>query len=104
MTYTDLELFAGGGGLALGLNQSGFKSVGMIENNHDACKTLKRNFANVPVIKHDITELNSESKEIQYLLPYYRKLDLISGGYPCQSFSYAGKQLGLADTRGTLFY
>ena len=104
MTYTDLELFAGGGGLALGLNQSGFKSVGMIENNHDACKTLKRNFANVPVIEHDITDLNSESKGIQYLLSYYRKLDLISGGYPCQSYSYSGKQLGLADIRGTLFY
>ena len=104
MNYTDLELFAGGGGLALGLNQAGFKSVGMIENNHDACCTLKRNFADVPVIEHDITNLNSESKEIQFLLPYYRKLDLISGGYPCQSFSYAGKQLGFADTRGTLFY
>ena len=97
MNYTDLELFAGGGGLALGLNQAGFKSVGMIENSHDACKTLKRNFANLPVIEHDITELNSESKEIKYLSSYYRKLDLISGGYPCQSYSYSGKQLGLAD-------
>ena len=101
---TNLELFAGGGGLALGLKQAGFNQLGLIENDEVCVKTLKQNGFNCPIIDKDITKLNKDSLEVQYLKKYIGNLDLLSGGFPCQSFSYAGKGLGFADTRGTLFH
>lgn len=96
-----VELFAGGGGLALGLEQAGFNNVGVLENQHDACETLRKNKPNWNVIEQDITTVDDIFKFIPK--KFKGKIDLLSGGYPCQSFSYAGKGLGLADTRGTLF-
>lgn len=96
--FTVLELFAGAGGLALGLELAGFKTVGLIENDKNACSTLRTNKPQWNVIEKDITKI----QHIKELIP--DDIDLISGGFPCQSFSIAGKQLGLQDTRGTLFY
>jgi DNA (cytosine-5)-methyltransferase 1 len=94
--YSVLELFAGAGGLAIGLEKAGLKCVALNEIDKWACQTLRKNRPNWKVLEGDIK--NFDFKE------YYEKVDVVTGGFPCQSFSYAGKKLGLADARGTLFY
>ncbi len=100
--YSVIELFAGAGGLGLGLEQAGFETKGAVEFNKWACKTLKTNRPNWNVIAEDIEKISKEG--IRSYLEEDEEIDLLSGGYPCQSFSYAGNRLGVEDTRGTLFY
>lgn len=95
MEYTNIELFAGAGGLALGLEQAGIKGLAFIESNKSACNTLIKNRPKWNVIKDDIANVD--------FTKYKSKVDIVSGGAPCQAFSYAGKRLGFGDTRGTLF-
>ncbi|MDK1725812.1 DNA cytosine methyltransferase [Dellaglioa algida] len=103
--YNVLELFAGAGGLALGLEQSGFKEVGLVEIDKYACATLRHNRPEWNVIEEDITKITDEYDEgIYKYVDDGLSIDVVSGGFPCQSFSYAGKRMGLEDTRGTLFY
>lgn len=98
-----IELFAGAGGLALGIEKAGFEAIGLIEFDKAATETLKHNRPNWNVIHDDIA--NISSLDLEKLFKVKRgELELLSGGAPCQSFSYAGKRLGLDDTRGTLFY
>ena len=94
--YSVLELFAGAGGLALGLEQSGIKCAALNEIDKWACATLRNNRPHWNVLEGDIKNY-SFSK-------YQGKVDVVTGGFPCQAFSYAGKKLGLNDARGTLFY
>jgi DNA (cytosine-5)-methyltransferase 1 len=111
---TNIELFAGAGGLALGLEKAGFKSLGLVEFNKHATKTLRKNRSNWNVLEKDITKIESfkeevlkniiEEKKKEKVKKELEELDLISGGFPCQAFSYAGKGKGFEDTRGTLFY
>ena len=98
-----IELFAGAGGLALGVEKAGFDTIGLIEFDKDACDTLKTNRPNWRVIFDDIANISKLDLE-EYFDLKKGELDLLSGGEPCQAFSYAGKRLGLEDTRGTLFY
>lgn len=100
--YT-IELFAGAGGLALGLEKAGFNTIGLIEFDKDAADTLKRNRPQWNVINDDIANISPLNLE-KYFSIRRCDLDLLSGGAPCQAFSYAGKRLGLEDARGTLFY
>lgn len=102
-TFTCIELFAGAGGLALGLEKAGFETIGLIEYDKDAANTLSRNRPNWNVINDDIANVSCLNLQ-QYFGLKQGELDLLSGGAPCQSFSYAGKRLGLEDARGTLFY
>lgn len=94
--YTVLELFAGAGGLAVGLEKAGLKCIALNEFDKWACQTLRKNRPNWNLLEGDIKDLNFSE--------YHSKVDVVTGGFPCQAFSYAGKQLGLADARGTLFY
>ncbi len=94
--YKSIELFAGAGGLALGLERAGFSHVMLNEIDKDACQTLRNNFKNVEVQEEDIHNIDFSK--------YKGKIDFLSGGFPCQAFSYAGKQMGFEDTRGTLFF
>ena len=94
--YTVLELFAGAGGLAVGLEKAGLKCIALNEIDKYACATLKYNRPNWNVLEGDIKSFNFSE--------YCNKVDVVTGGFPCQAFSYAGKKLGLADARGTLFY
>ena len=94
--YTNIELFAGAGGLALGLEQAGLNGIAFVEVDHAACNTLRTNRPNWNVIEGDIHTIDFTS--------YKDKVDIVSGGAPCQAFSYAGKRLGFGDTRGTLFH
>jgi len=98
-----IELFAGAGGLALGLERAGFNSIGLIEFDKDAADTLKKNRPNWRVIHDNIANISTQNLE-EYFNIGKGNLDLLSGGAPCQAFSYAGKRLGLDDARGTLFY
>ncbi|GAB2027470.1 DNA cytosine methyltransferase [Lactovum odontotermitis] len=99
--YTVLETFAGAGGLALGFDKAGLNCVGAIEIDKNAAQTLRKNRPHWNVVEDDISNVVSEgiSNFIEVT-----DLDVLSGGYPCQAFSYAGKREGFADTRGTLFY
>lgn len=100
---TTIELFAGAGGLALGIEKAGFDTIGLIEIDKDAADTLKRNRPEWNVINEDIAKISELDLE-KFFGIKKGELDLLSGGAPCQSFSYAGKRLGLEDARGTLFY
>ena len=100
---TTIELFAGAGGLALGVEEAGFETLGLIEFDKDAADTLKLNRLNWRVIHDDIANISELDLE-EYFSIKKGELDLLSGGAPCQSFSYAGNRLGLEDARGTLFY
>ena len=93
--FTDIELFAGAGGLALGLEEAGFDGLAYVEFNHQACNTLRANRPDWNVIEADVHQVDFKK--------WNGKVDLVSGGAPCQAFSYAGKKLGFGDTRGTLF-
>ena len=93
--FTDIELFAGAGGLALGLEEAGFDGLAYVEFNHQACNTLRANRPDWNVIEADVHQVDFKK--------WHGKVDLVSGGAPCQAFSYAGKKLGFGDTRGTLF-
>lgn len=103
MEYKSIELFAGAGGLALGLERAGFKHIGLVEFDKWAAKTLKHNRPNWNVLCEDIEIVAKRDLEKEFNIKK-GELDLLSGGAPCQSFSYAGKRLGLEDIRGTMFY
>jgi len=94
--YSVLELFAGAGGLAIGMEKAGLKCVALNEIDKWACSTLKKNRPNWDVLEGDIKDFDFSS--------YKDVTDVVTGGFPCQAFSYAGKKLGLNDARGTLFY
>lgn len=98
-----IELFAGAGGLSLGLERAGFKPIALIEIDKDACQTLRINRPNWNIIEDDISNITNKNLQ-EYFNLKPGELDLLSGGAPCQAFSYAGKRLGFKDTRGTLFY
>lgn len=98
-----IELFAGAGGLALGVERAGFEHIGLIEFDKAASETLKKNRPEWNVIWDDIANISCLDLE-EYFNIKKGELALLSGGAPCQAFSYAGKRLGLEDTRGTLFY
>ena len=100
---TSIELFAGAGGLALGLEQAGFEHLGLVEFNKYAADTLIANRPRWKVLCEDIAQVAERDLEQEFGIAKY-ELDLLSGGAPCQSFSYAGKRLGLQDVRGTMFY
>lgn len=94
--YKSIELFAGAGGLALGLEKAGICHSLLNEIDRYAVQTLKKNRPNWNIKHDDIANINFSS--------FYNKIDLLTGGFPCQAFSYAGKKLGFEDTRGTLFF
>nr|DAW16534.1 MAG TPA: Cytosine specific methyltransferase [Caudoviricetes sp.] len=95
-----LDLFAGIGGFRLGMERAGHKCVGFCEIDKFARSSYKRMHNTENEIEyHDIKEVtNEEFRKLR------GKVDVICGGFPCQAFSIAGKQLGFEDTRGTLFY
>nr|WP_208293405.1 DNA (cytosine-5-)-methyltransferase [Myroides indicus] len=94
--YKVLELFAGAGGLAVGMEKAGLKCVALNELDKFACATLRKNRPHWNVLEGDIKKFNFNE--------YANQVDVVTGGFPCQAFSYAGKRLGLEDARGTLFY
>ncbi|KAF5075175.1 Modification methylase HhaI [bioreactor metagenome] len=94
--FNSIELFAGAGGLAIGLEEAGIKCLALNEYDHWACETLRKNRPDWNVIEDDVKNVSFSNLK--------GEVDIVTGGFPCQAFSYAGKKLGLNDARGTLFY
>ncbi|HEX3069210.1 MAG TPA: DNA (cytosine-5-)-methyltransferase [Thermoanaerobaculia bacterium] len=86
-----VEICAGGGGQALGLEHAGFEHLAALEIDIHACETLRLNRPEWNVIKDDIHHFDGT--------PYRGRTDLLAGGVPCPPFSIAGKQLGSDDDR-----
>jgi len=94
--YQSIELFAGAGGMALGMEKAGLHHLLLNDFDHHATETLKKNRPHWNVVHGDVRQIDFK--------PYKGKVDVLTGGFPCQAFSYAGKKMGMEDTRGTLFY
>lgn len=91
--FTQIDLFAGIGGIRLGFQKNGGKTVFSSEIDKFAIKTYKTNFNSSP--SGDITQIDPKT------IPNH---DILLGGFPCQPFSQAGLGKGFEDTRGTLFF
>ena len=87
---TCIEICAGGGGQALGLEQAGFESLALVELDSPACQTLRLNRPEWNVIQGDVRNFCGKT---------FKGIDLLAGGVPCPPFSVAGKQLGEKDDR-----
>lgn len=89
-TLSSLEICAGAGGQALGVELAGFHHVALVENDPYACETLRRNRPQWNVIETDLHD---------FCATPFHGVDLVAGGVPCPPFSKAGKQLGPLDER-----
>src|SRR5438046_1103488 len=87
---TTLEVCAGAGGQALGLEQAGISHTGLVELDKSACATLRLNRPAWNVVEEDLNTFDGTP---------FAGVDIISGGLPCPPFSIAGKQLGETDER-----
>lgn len=91
MKLSSIEICAGAGGQALGLEGAGFEHLALVEYDRHACATLRVNRPYWDVLREDVT---------QWHATHYRgRVDLLAGGVPCPPFSKAGKQLGAGDER-----
>lgn len=93
---TSLEICAGAGGQAIGLEQAGFEHLALVEQNTHACSTLRRNRPSWNVIQGDVREFHPPRDA------GITELDLLAGGVPCTPYSIAGKQRGSDDERDLL--
>lgn len=89
--FTSLEVCAGAGGQALGLEQAGFHPVELVEIDGQACATLRYNRPFWNVTRCDLHDFHAEE--------HRGVVDLLAGGVPCPPFSKAGQQLGEQDER-----
>ncbi|MDR3207839.1 MAG: DNA cytosine methyltransferase [Oscillospiraceae bacterium] len=85
-----IEIYAGAGGQAIGLEQAGFEHVALVEIDGNACAALRHNRPSWHVIEGDVKDFSACK---------YFGIDLLAGGVPCPPFSVAGKQLGREDER-----
>ncbi len=88
--FTSVEICAGAGGQAIGLDQAGFEHLALVELEHLACQTLRYNRPDWNIIEKDVKNFSASK---------YNGVDLFAGGVPCPPFSIAGKQLGKDDER-----
>lgn len=90
MRLTSVEICAGAGGQAIGLERAGFDHVALVEIEAQFCETLRLNRPQWNVIQADLNNFSAHE---------YNGVDLLAGGVPCPPFSKAGKQLGRLDER-----
>jgi len=96
-----ISLFSGAGGLDIGFEQAGFEVVVAVETDPSCCNTLRKNKPNLKVIEGDVSKITGV--EILNAAGIKRsEAALVIGGPPCQSFSLAGKRMGLDDERGSM--
>ncbi len=86
-----LDIFAGAGGLSIGLEQAGFDIVAGAEWDRDACETFGKAHPTADVIEGDVNVVSFR--------PWHERVDLLVGGPPCQPWSSGGKRLGPDDPR-----
>lgn len=90
-SFTSIEICAGAGGQAIGLEKAGFEHVALVEIEPLACKTLRFNRPTWNIFNTDVRSFSA--------INYKNQVDLLAGGVPCPPFSIAGKQLGSNDER-----
>ena len=88
-----LDLFSGIGGFALAARWAGFETIGFCEIDKYAQKVLKKNFPGIPIYE-DVTKLNGSQ---------FKDIYLLTGGFPCQDISIAGKGAGIEGERSGLW-
>lgn len=96
-----ISLFSGAGGMDIGFKQAGFQTVLCIEQDPSCCKTLKKNMPHTKIVEGDITKISGK-QILDYAKIKPLEAAVVLGGPPCQSFSLAGKRMGLNDARGRL--
>lgn len=89
-----LDLFSGIGGFSLGLERAGMETVAFCEFDEHARKVLKKHWPDVPIYE-DVRELDARK--------YRGAVDVVTGGFPCQDLSSAGKQAGFNGDRSSLY-
>lgn len=92
-----VALFSGIGGMCLGFEKSGIKTIWAVENDPAAISTYKKNIKDVRLIEEDVRKVSVEKFQLE-------PVDVLHAGFPCQSFSQAGEKKGFADPRGKLFF
>lgn len=98
-SYTFIDLFSGCGGMSLGFEMSGFKSLLAVDNWQDALTTYSYNRSDARTLCADLSTLNPHDVKEQYNI---QSVDVIIGGPPCQGFSVAGKRI-IDDDRNKLY-
>lgn len=93
-----VELFAGAGGLAIGMSNAGFRHAAVIEWDHDACETFRENQRHHAHAVEDWPLHEVDARTFDYS-QIRREIDVVSGGPPCQPFSMGGKHLAHQDER-----
>lgn len=96
-----ISLFSGAGGLDIGFEQAGFEIAVAVEQDPSCCNTLRANRPDLKVIEGDISQIKGEEILTAAGLEV-GEAALVIGGPPCQSFSLAGKRMGLDDERGSM--
>jgi DNA (cytosine-5)-methyltransferase 1 len=100
--FTFIDLFAGIGGFRIALQQLGGKCIFSSEWDRHAKETYFQNYGEVPF--GDIKQFTGTNVSSSSCVDEIADHDILAGGFPCQAFSQAGKQLGFNDARGTLFF
>ncbi|TAF30921.1 MAG: DNA (cytosine-5-)-methyltransferase [Cytophagia bacterium] len=96
-----ISLFSGAGGMDIGFEMAGFETVVAVEYDISCCDTLRKNRPQLPIIHGDISKITTaEILRVGGLKP--TEAAVVVGGPPCQSFSLAGKRMGMNDPRGKL--
>jgi DNA (cytosine-5)-methyltransferase 1 len=95
---SSIELFAGAGGLAMGMAQSGFQHSLILEWNHNACETIRANRHHYDSHGEDFVLHEGDANDFDYTA-FANNVEVLSGGPPCQPFSLGGKHQGNKDTR-----
>lgn len=90
-------LFAGIGGFCGGMNKAGIQTMWANENNANAARTFRANYQDIKMIEKDVCELSVRKDKLS-------PVDILTAGFPCQSFSHAGRKHGFGDERGRLFF
>lgn len=93
-----VELFAGGGGLALGLHRAGFNPSAVVEWDADSCQTLRKNWIEGMGSRPEWPVWQGDVRDMEFA-QFAGKVALVSGGPPCQPFSIGGKHRGFLDGR-----
>ena len=100
MALTAIDLFAGGGGLTVGLKRAGFKVVYAVEKERHACATYRVNHPEVHLLEQDITEVSGDDLKN---LAGHGVIDLLAGCPPCQGYTSLNKE-GSDDPRNKLIF